>query len=284
MNDTRPFLWCFGLGYTAEALARRLVARGWRVAGTSRDPARRTDLAAAGIEAVPFETPPPADVTHLLASAAPTEAGDPALLAHGARLPPARWAGLLSTTGVYGDHGGGWVDETTPPAPGHARSRRRMAQEEAWRATGLPVQVFRLAGIYGPGRSVFDDIRAGRARRVDKPGQVFSRIHVDDIAAALAASIDRPDPGAVYNVADDEPGPSHEVIAEACRLLGREPPRLVPFDPSTLSPMAAEFYSENRRVRNDRIKRDLRVQLAFPTFREGLRAILAAEQERGQIG
>jgi nucleoside-diphosphate-sugar epimerase len=284
MTQTPAFLWCFGLGYTAETLARRLAARGWRVAGTSRDPARRSELAAAGIEAVPFDTPPPADVTHLLASAAPTEDGDPALIAHGDRLPRVRWAGVLSTTGVYGDHGGGWVDETTPPAPRHARSRRRVAQEEAWRATGLAVQIFRLAGIYGPGRSVFDDIRAGRARRVDKPGQVFSRIHVDDIATVLEASIARPESGAVYNVADDAPGPSHAVIAEACGLIGVPPPPLVPFDPTTLSPMAAEFYAENRRVRNERIKRDLAVRLAYPTFREGLRAILAAEQERGEIG
>jgi nucleoside-diphosphate-sugar epimerase len=276
-------LLAFGLGYTALALARSLLAEGWRVAGTARDPARRAAFAAEGIEAVDFADAARAlpGTTHVLTSAAPDEAGDPVLRAHGdalRALSGVEWVGVLSTTGVYGDRGGGWADEDDPPTPGQERSRRRVEQEEAWRATGLPVHVFRLAGIYGPGRSASDDLRAGRARRLEKPGQVFSRIHVDDIAAVLRASIARPRPGAVYNVADDEPCPSHEVVAEAARLLGVEPPPLVPFDPATASPMLAQFYAENRRVRNRRIKEELGVRLAHPTYREGLAAQLAAER------
>jgi nucleoside-diphosphate-sugar epimerase len=190
------------------------------------------------------------------------------------------WLGYLSTTGVYGDRAGGWVDETSARRPGNARSARRAAAEDAWlelwRAHGVPTHVFRLAGIYGPGRSAIDQLRAGTAKRIDKPGQVFSRIHVDDIAGVLEASIAHPRPGAIYNVADDAPAPAADVVAHAAQLLGVAPPPLEPYDPQRLSPIAREFYAETRRVRNDRIKKELGVALRYPDYKAGLAAILSA--------
>ncbi len=290
-------LFCFGFGFSAAALARRLqAAGGWRIAGTSRSEGRRQEMAAAGIEAHAFGPGLPLPegalqgATHVLHSIPPGEDGDPV---HAACLPqilaaaPA-WFGYLSTTGVYGDSGGAWVDEETPCRPTQARSRRRLAAEGEWLAAcrdhGLPVQVFRLAGIYGPGRSSFDALRQGRGRRIDRPGHMFSRIHVDDIAAALAAAIERPVPergycGRVYNVCDDEPVEPEAVTAHAARLLGLPVPPLQDFATAAaeMSPMARSFWADNRRVRNDRLKRELLPQLAYPTYREGLAAVLAAE-------
>lgn len=291
---TAPRLFCFGLGYSPLVLAGRLLSRGWRVAGTTRSPEKAAALAERGIEAFLFDDGRPLDdpgralagTTHLLSAVPPAAAvpgGDPVVAAHGedlARLVGVRWAGYLSTTGVYGDHGGGWVDEGTPRMPGTRRGRARMEAEDAWLGLGcrgLPVHLFRLPGIYGPGRSAIDSLRAGTARRIDKPGQVFSRIHVEDIATVLEASMAHPNPGAAYNVCDDEPAPGHEVIAHAARLLGIEPPPLVPFDEAALSPMAASFYADSKRVRNDRIKRELGVTLAYPSYRDGL-----AAQRRGE--
>lgn len=290
----RPRLFCFGLGYSAGVLARRLAAAGWSVAGTCQSPARRDELIADGIEAHLFDRGRPlADVggafngvTHLLNSVPPDADGDPVLAAHGpalAAIDGLRWAGYLSTTGVYGDTGGAMVDETAPLVPTSVRARRRVDAEAAWlalwRDRGLPVHVFRLAGIYGPGRSVLDKVRDGSAQRIDRPGHAFGRIHVDDIATVLIASIARPDSGAIYNVCDDEPAPPAEVTAFACDLLGIAPPPLVPFAEATaaMSPMALSFWRDNRRVDNTRIKADLGVRLAYPTYREGLRAVLAAE-------
>lgn len=280
-------LFVFGLGFSGGVLARRLRGLGWSVAGTTRSADKRAALTAAGIEALPFDRDHPlppgalAGVTHAVVSVPPDAEGDPVAARHGldlATLPTLRWLGYLSTTGVYGDHQGGWVDETTPLRPDVSRSERRVGAETAWldllRSHGLPVHIFRLAGIYGPGRSAIDMIRAGRARRVIKPGQVFCRIHVEDIATVLQASMARPDPGAIYNVADDEPAAPEVPIEEAARLLGVEPPLAVPFDQADLSPMAASFYRDSRRVRNDRIKADLGVRLAYPTYREGLRQVL----------
>jgi nucleoside-diphosphate-sugar epimerase len=271
-----------GHGYSAAALARRLLPRGWRVIGTTRDAARAEAIAATGVEAIllPADLGPAlAGATHLLVSAAPGPVGDPFLAGQAAAIAAARpvWVGYLSTTGVYGDHAGGWVDEATPPAPASARGRARLAAEAAWRATGLPVHIFRLAGIYGPGRSPFARLRDGSARRIVKPGQVFSRIHVEDIAAVLAASIAAPAAGAIYNLCDDEPAPPEEVIAHAAGLLGLPPPPEMLYAEAEplLSPMARSFYAESRRVRNDRIKA-LGVSLAYPTYREGLAAVLAA--------
>lgn len=287
MTITRPplpfgRLFCFGLGYSAAVLASDVTAQGWQVSGTSR-------TARSGIHAFdgrqPMAEAPTAlaGTTHLLISIPPDAQGCPVLRHHLAdltALPTLAWVGYLSTTGVYGDHQGGWVDETTTPKPGQLRSIQRLAAEREWLASGLPVQIFRLAGIYGPGRSALDRLRAGDARRIDKPGHLFSRIHVTDIARVLQASMARPDPGAIYNVCDDEPAESGVVIEEAARLLNLPAPPAIPFDQAVLTPMAASFYAESRLVRNDRIKRELGVELACPTYREGLRAILQAEADQ----
>lgn len=281
-----PRLFCFGYSYSAEFLAHRLKPRGFRIAGTATTAERVAALTAAGIEAYRFDGAAPLapgaldGATHILGSIPPDAAGDPALRWHGAglgRLPGLAWIGYLSTTGVYGDTGGAWVDETAPVAPLTERAKRRVAAEAAWQALVPAAHVFRLAGIYGPGRSTLDQVRAGTARRIVKPGQAFSRIHVADIAAALEASIDRPDPGAIYNLCDDEPAPSAEVVAFACGLLGVEPPPEIPFATAKLSEMASSFYGENRRVSNARVKRALGLQLLYPTYREGLRALAAAD-------
>ena len=282
-----PRLFVFGLGYTALALARALQAEGWQVAGTTRSADKQARLAAAGIEAHRFERDRPLvdpaaaldGTSHLLTSVAPDEAGDPVLDHHLADLERCRtllWAGYLGTTGVYGDHGGAWVDEATPVAPTMARTRRRVAAEGHWLASGLPVQVFRLAGIYGPGpgRNALEAVRAGTARRIVKPGQLFGRIHVDDIVGVLRASMARPNPGAIYNLADDEPAPPQDVVTFACELLGVGPPPAIPFTEAELSPMARSFYADSRRICNARIKQELGVVLRYPSYREGLRSIL----------
>ncbi|HBF97584.1 MAG TPA: NAD(P)-dependent oxidoreductase [Alphaproteobacteria bacterium] len=286
-------LLCFGLGFSARATVRLLRARGWRISATCRDPARGRELSARGIASFQFNDggslPDAAwqGVTHLLISVPPGEAGDPVLGALRdtliARRAQFQWIGYLSTTGVYGDRQGGWVDETTPPDPAPGRSARRAAAERDWcdlyRDHGLPVHMFRLAGIYGPGRNALLTAKAGQARRIDKAGQVFCRIHVDDIAQTLAASIARPDPGAVYNVCDDEPAPNHQIVALACELAGVPVPPLIPFEAADLSPMAKSFYNDCRRVRNDRIKADLGVRLDYPTYREGLAALCDNPEE-----
>jgi nucleoside-diphosphate-sugar epimerase len=282
-------LFCFGLGYSARALARSLIAEGWRVAGTSRSAEGARAIRALGAEAHPFPLDDPAGAlagtTHLLSSAPPGQSGDPVLAAHGediARLGGLAWVSYLSATSVYGDRGGAVVDEAAPIAPSSARGKRRARAEQHWldlcRAHGTPVHVFRLAGIYGPGRSALDQVRAGTARRIDKPGHSFSRIHVDDIAAALRASMARPSPGAIYNLCDDEPAPSAEVVACACELLGVAPPPLVPFAEAeaAMSAMAREFWADDRRIDNRRMHEELGVSLRYPSYREGLRAILAA--------
>lgn len=272
----------FGHGYSAQALARRLLPQGWRVIGTSRAPKRR---AQDGVEMVRYpgdDMRPHLDAaSHMLISAAPDAEGDPVLRELreeiAARAGTFEWVGYLSTTGVYGDHGGGWVDEATPVTPSTRRGRWRAAAEAEWQALGLPLHIFRLAGIYGPGRGPFAKVRAGTARRIVKPGQVFSRIHVEDIARVLEASIARPNPGAIYNVCDDLPAPPEDVIAYAAELLGVEPPPAEDFETAEMSPMARSFYAESKRVRNDRIKRELGVELAYPDYRSGLRALLAEE-------
>jgi len=276
----------FGHGYTAHALARCLLPRGWRVCGTTRSPERAENLRAEGVTPLLWDSDDIADAlseaTHLLASAAPTETGDPVLARHrraiAAAAPRLDWAGYLSTTGVYGDHQGGWVDETTPLTPSTTRGQRRIAAEAEWQSIpGLPLHIFRLAGIYGPGRGPFEKVRQGTARRIIKPGQVFSRIHVDDIAQVLEASIMAPRPGTAYNLCDDDPAPPEDVIAFAAELLGLPVPAAVPFDEAGMSPMARSFYAESKRVSNRRIKEDLGVRLLYPDYRSGLRALLAKE-------
>jgi nucleoside-diphosphate-sugar epimerase len=289
-------LFCFGFGYSAQALARAMQGATCRVAGTVRNPETALALASGGVESFTFDGSAPLThvakalkgTTHLLVSVPPEANGDPVLRHHAADIadlvddvPALRWLGYLSTTAVYGDHNGGWVDEDTPVAPTSDRARRRVEAERAWlkleRTRGVPVHVFRLAGIYGPGRNALVDVQRGAARRIHKPGQVFSRIHVEDIAAALAASMARPRPGRIYNVCDNEPAPGDDVITHACQLLGREPPPLVSFDDAApkLSEMARSFYADNKRVRNDRIKRELGVMLRYPTYRIGLETLLA---------
>ncbi len=271
-----------GHGYCARALARRLIPQGWRVIGTTRSPDKATELAAEGVEPLIWPAdigPALAQATHVLASAAPGPGGDPFLAVHASRMAKARpeWVGYLSTTGVYGDHGGGWVDEDTPLTPSTERGRARVAAEAEWQALGLPLHIFRLAGIYGPGRGPFEKVRDGTARRIVKPGQVFSRTHVDDIAQVLEASMRHPDPGAIYNVCDDDPAPPEDVLGYAAELLGLPPPPEVPYDAAQMTPMARSFYAESKRVRNDRIKDRLGIRLIHPDYRAGLRALLAAE-------
>jgi nucleoside-diphosphate-sugar epimerase len=283
-------LFCFGLGYSAQALAHRLAAAGWRVTGTCRSAEPQARLREAGFAATLFDRDRPIDasvldgVTHLLISAPPDVAGDPVLAMHGkdiAAMKGLGWLGYLSSTGVYGDRCGGWVDETSRLLPTGERGRRRVAAErgwlDLWNQSGVPVHIFRLAAIYGPGRSAFDALRAGTARRIDKPGQVFSRIHVADLASVLIASIERPRPGAIYNVCDDDPAPPEAVVAYAAELIGLEPPPVVQLDVTGLSPMARSFYDDNKRVANRLIKIELGVTLRYPDYRAGLAAILAEE-------
>ena len=279
-----------GHGYSAQALARLLLPLGWRIIGTTRG--RMELLVSAGIEPVLWPGtalgPVLAGATHVLTSIAPGPGGDPVMASEAEALadaaPHLEWVGYLSTTGVYGDHGGGWVDEATPLTPATERGKARVQAEAAWQSLaarcGLPLHIFRLAGIYGPGRGPFEKIRGGTAQRIIKPGQVFSRIHVDDIAAVLAASIARPNPGAIYNVCDDDPAPPEDVITHAAALLGLPPPPAVPYAKADLPPMARSFYAESKRVRNDRIKHELGVRLAYPSYHEGLAAVLKAESLR----
>ncbi len=290
-----PVLLSFGHGYTAQALARRLMANGWRVIGTTRSEEKAEAIRATGAEAViwpPVKAGPLLDrATHILVSAGPeagSGSGDDPVLMHcagalGVRADQFGWVGYLSTTGVYGDRGGaegpGCVDEASDCTPVTERGKWRLAAEQEWLAyrdeTGLPVHIFRLAGIYGPGRGPLAKVRAGTARRIVKPDQVFSRIHVEDIATVLEASIERPHPGAIYNVCDDEAAAPEDVIAHAAELLGVPAPPAEPFDEAEMTPMARSFYAESKRVSNARIKSELGVKLAYPTYREGLAALLA---------
>lgn len=284
-----PRLFVFGMGYSALALARRVAALGWQVAGTTRSADKAAALRAAGIEPFLFDRDRPlddpaaalADATHILSTVPPDERGDAVLDHHAsdiATLQGLVWAAYLSTTGVYGDTAGAWVDEDAPLRPVNARSAARVTAERRWlRLPGVPTHVFRLPGIYGPGRSAIDALRAGTARRIDKPGQVFSRIHVEDIAGGLLASMQRPHGGAVYNLTDNEAAPTPDVVAFAAELIGMPVPPIEPFDPAGMSPMAASFYAECKRVRNDRIKRETGWRPLYPTYREGLRAQADAE-------
>ncbi|WP_353628125.1 SDR family oxidoreductase [Sulfitobacter sp. TCYB15] len=275
-----------GHGFSARALAARLVPQGWRIVGTTRSPDKADAIADTGVEPVVW---PGADLGALIAqfpnvlvSAGPDSAGDPVLNAVEDAViraaPDLRWVGYLSTTGVYGDHDGDWVDEDTPLTPSTKRGRARVTAEARWQAiSDLPLHIFRLAGIYGPGRGPFAKVRAGTARRIIKQGQVFSRIHVEDIAQALELSLQRPDPGAVYNLCDDDPAPPQDVIAHAAELLGLPVPPAIPFDQADMTPMARSFYAESKKVRNDRIKQALGWAPQFPTYRAGLAALLAQD-------
>lgn len=272
----------FGPGYTGQAILRAAAQAGVVAVGIGRRSGFGTAAADAAI----------ARARGVVSTVPPDELGDPVLRAHGAAISQAglRWVGYCSTTGVYGDRDGGWVDEATPPAPGQPRSLRRLAAEQAWRDVAPPgagLDLLRIAGIYGPGRSAIDDLRAGSARRVDKPGHAFGRIHVDDIVGSVLAAFAKPPaPGTarVLNLTDDEPAPQADVVFEAARLLGIEAPPLVPFDQvvARMSEMGRSFWTENRRVANAATKAALGRALDHPTYREGLAAIL--RQERIQRG
>jgi nucleoside-diphosphate-sugar epimerase len=286
----------FGHGFSARALSRLLIPQGWRVIGTTRSPEKVEALGREGVEPVIWPgtdmAPHLEAATHVLLSAAPDDEGDPVLAALrdeiAANAGHLDWVGYLSTTGVYGDHQGGWVDESTPLTPSTRRGHQRVKAEAQWQAladeAGLPLHIFRLAGIYGPGRGPFAKVRRGTARQIIKKDQVFSRIHVDDIARVLAASIAKPDPGAVFNVCDNEAAPPQDVLAHAARLIGVDLPPPEDYATAEMTPMARSFYAESKRVRNDRIRDDLGVTLVYPTYREGLAALLALEeQERGAV-
>jgi nucleoside-diphosphate-sugar epimerase len=262
-----------GVGYVGSAVAEAMAAEGLSVVGITR-----ANFAEAGAAI--------AAATHLLSTVPPDDSGDPVLLRHGGAIeaaPKLRWIGYISTTGVYGDRNGGWVDENTEPAPGSVRSRRRLAAEQAWRALGdrHAVDLFRLAGIYGPGRSPFDSLRAGSARRVLRPGHTFGRIHRDDIVRAVLVAMrqQRAFGVRVLNLADDEPAESATVIEEAARLLGIPPPDALPFDQAlaTMSPMARSFWAESRKVSSRWTQQTLGLRWLYPSYREGLRAILVQE-------
>ena len=291
-------LFCFGYGYSCDYLGYELQKQGgWTLSGTTRDEEKRRNLLARRIRTHIFDYDYPLpdaenilrDVTHLLISTPPDDQGDPVFLTHAddiTRMPNLQWLGYLSTTGVYGDRNGGCVDESSEIRPTSKRGSRRARCEDQWlslyREYGVPVHIFRLAGIYGPGRSALDSVRAGVARRIDKPGQVFNRIHVEDIAQTLIASMNRPNPGVAYNLADDDPEPSHEVIRYACELLGLRVPPLIPFNEADMAPIALSFYKDNKHVMNDRIKQELGVQLRYPNYMRGLEACLAAEEAASQ--
>ena len=280
----------FGLGFSARHVAQRLQIAGAHVTATVRSRAKADGLAQAGITARVF-SPDRVDAQiaddvaasdAILISVPPGESGDPVLASFAAPIaaaPNLRWVGYLSTVGVYGDHAGNWVDETTPTTPGKGRSRIRTGAEQAWLALGA--HVFRLSGIYGPGRNQLLQLASGTARRIVKPGQIFNRIHVADIAAVIEASLARPRPDGIYNVTDNEPAPPQDVVAFAARLCGLEPPAEIPFERAELSPMARSFYSENRRVRNALIREELGVTLSYPTYREGLTALRALGEGPG---
>jgi len=295
MSKIRKRLFCFGYGYTADYLGHELQTNheGWTIGGTTRDPERRQELLLRRIRARVFDYEHPiADprtlfsrFSHLLISTPPDDRGDPVYNMHAEELinlPNLKWVGYLSSTGVYGNRNGASVDETAEVTPTSQRGSRRALAEQQWYSLfekhNVPVHIFRLSGIYGPGRSALDTMRAGIARRVDKPGHVFNRIHVDDIVQTIIASFKNPNPGQVYNLADDIPAPSHEVIAEACALLNMPAPPLIHHDEVDLSPIAQSFYKDNKHVLNDKIKRELGIELKYSNYRDGLKGCLAAEQ------
>lgn len=274
-------LLCIGLGYSARVFAARVASRGWRIIGTAQTPGGAAAIAALGYEAIAFDGTGANDglrtalasATHLLVSAPPDASGDPLLRHHAGDLTALSWIGYLSTVGVYGDHGGAWVDETTLPKPISNRSRWRLAAEQSWldlaQSKSLRVEIFRLAGIYGPGRGPLEAVRKGTARAIVKPGQVFNRIHVEDIANVLVAAIARPSGQTIYNVSDDEPAPPQDVLAYAATLLGLPAPPSVDFATADLTPMARSFYSECKRVSNARVKDALSIALTYPNYRDG---------------
>ena len=277
----------FGHGYSAQELVRQLED-GWQITGTTRNADKDIGVAKRVFPGDDLK-PDILAATHLLISAGPSADGDPVLNAYcdviADNANRFEWVGYLSTTGVYGNFDGGWVDESTPVEPTTERGKWRAAAEADWLSIpGLPIHIFRLAGIYGPGRGPFAKLRRGTARRIIKPGQVFSRIHVADIARVLIASIQRPNPGAIYNVCDSDPQPPEVVIGAAARMLDVPLPPAEPFEDAEMSPMARSFYADSKRVSNRRIVEELGVSLAYPDHISGLKAILEAESRSAESG
>ncbi|MBI1327708.1 MAG: SDR family NAD(P)-dependent oxidoreductase [Alphaproteobacteria bacterium] len=289
-------LFCFGFGYTAEFLAytlRNIEKDEWHIAGTTRSHEKQEAMMALGIDAQLFDNDTAlsdvhaalGDATHVLVSTPPDADGDIVFRLHAEDIMRAKrmkWFGYLSTIGVYGDRGGGSVDENSELQPTSIRGTRRVRAEKQWMSLfyqyNIPLHIFRLAGIYGPGRSALDSVRAGIARRIYKEGHAFNRVHVEDIVQTLIHSIHKPNPGRWYDVADDTPAASHEVIEYACELLGKPVPPMVNYEDANLTPMTQSFYSENKRVRNERIKEELSIKLKYPSFREGIKACLEQEE------
>ncbi len=283
----------FGLGYTASHFAARHGERFARITGTFRSLAPHeklpdlpgvTRLAYDGLAGSPAVEAAIAEATHILTSIAPDDDGDPVLRHFGQALRQAsklQWIGYLSTVGVYGDAGGAWIDEAAPLRPTMARNAMRVDVEKEWlelgRGKAVPVQLFRLAGIYGPGRNAVVNLKRGTARRIVKPGQVFNRIHVEDIAGAVAAGMDKPLAGSAFNVTDNEPAPPQDVVTYAAELLGLTPPAEIAYDEAQMTPMARSFYGENKRVSNRRVREELGYTLRYPTYREGIRACVDAD-------
>ncbi|AQQ03555.1 MULTISPECIES: SDR family oxidoreductase [Stappiaceae] len=280
-------LFIFGTGFSSKAFVEEVRDQFDWIGGTTRSSDKMEALRTLGVEPFLFDGNSQGDgvaealkqATHILVSIAPNEAGDPVLNQYANEIVGAkpRWIGYLSTVGVYGNHDGAWVDEETPLNPVSKRSVQRVAAEEAWLAfaeqNDLPVQIFRLSGIYGPGRNAFENFRKGTARRLVKPGQVFNRIHVADIAGALKAAMAKPSTR-VFNVTDDEPAPPQDVVAFAAELLGVEAPPEIPFETADLTPMARSFYGENKRVSNQRVKDELGFTFRYPDYRVALKALL----------
>ncbi len=296
MTFTRKRLFCFGYGYTADYLGHELQTNhnGWTIGGTTRDKERRNELLARRIRARIFDYEHPIEdpqtlfnrFSHLIISTPPNDQGDPVFNIHAEdliNLKNLKWVGYLSSTNVYGNRDGAQVDEKSEVRPTSQRGSRRALAERQWLSLyeqhGVPVHIFRLSGIYGPGRSALDSIRVGAARRIEKPGHKFNRIHVDDIIQTLYQSFKNPKPGSIYNVTDDLPAPSHETIAQACEMLNMPIPPITPIDEADMAPIALSFYNDNKYVLNNKIKDELGVNLKYSNYREGLKGCLNAEKE-----
>lgn len=285
----KPHLLIFGPGYSARAIAKKALDAGWQVSGTFRNSDKAPGLEALGIKPIDFKPAALAvemsAASHWLVSAAPTDEGDPSLnlLAQLPKEPiKPKWIGYLSSTNVYGDHGGAWVDEDTPTNPSLARGKRRVDAETSWQAfaneIGANLHIFRLAGIYGPGRNAVRSLLDGKARRIIKPDQKFSRIHVEDIAQTVWRAMTTDLESQTFNLADDYPCPPQDVISEAAALMDIEPPAEIAFEDADLSPMAKSFYMESKLVRNDRIKSRLGIALRYPSFRDALPELIKTEK------
>ena len=288
-------LFCFGLGFTGSALVREIRARGWAASGTCREKTHQDVWADIGVQLHRFDGQEVSEATekgvreasHILVTIPPHKEDGDVVLKHCQKAlagsPQLQWLGYLSTTGVYGNRDGDWVNETSELKPEFDHQRRRVQAEEQWRDLfrehQVPVHIFRLAGIYGPGRNLLKRIRQGSARRIDQPGLVFNRIHVEDVVQALCASIDHPQPGAIHNVSDDVPSSPTEAVAFACDLLRVDVPPLIALDDAELSKMGRGFYLTNKRVRNHKIKEELGVQLRYPDYKAGLKALLTTESK-----